>query len=151
MPDRLLIVDGHSVIFRRPALARQHAENRMVAREALIRELTALQDAGECAVVVVFDGTGSRASDQTPPNGIRVFYSAAGQTADSLIERLVAKYAHTFDITVATDDHMEQTTVSSLGAAFISCGQLEDLIQEVGRGLQETLDKLARGHTPRRP
>jgi predicted RNA-binding protein with PIN domain len=54
--------------------------------------------------------------EESAPGGIQIFYSAAGQTADAIVERLAAKYAQEHDITVATSDMMEQQTVSSFGA-----------------------------------
>ena len=56
-----------------------------------------LQDMTGQRVVVVFDGTGRRLTEEREDGGIQVFYADAGQTADSVIERLAAKYAKQFD------------------------------------------------------
>ena len=42
-------------------------------------------------VVVVFDGTQSRMTNERENDGIQIFYADAGHTADSVIERLAAK------------------------------------------------------------
>ena len=141
---KILLVDGHSYIFHSPALARRYLRNGPDVREELITRLTALQDATEWHVVVVFDGTGRKPSDASEPSGIHVFYSAAGQTADALIERLVAKYAPKYDVAVATNDHLERTTAQSFGATTMS---IEHLIAEMDlatRSLQTRLANLAR-------
>src|SRR6187402_1105615 len=105
---RYLIVDGHSVIFAWPELRKLHARRTGLARDELVKILTEYQDASGVHVVAVFDGQGSNASEDSTPGGIQIFYSAAGQTADSIVERLVAAYAGKHEITVATDDHLEQ-------------------------------------------
>ncbi len=92
----------------------------LMAREELVRRLTEYQDASGIRVVAVFDGKGAKLGDESMPGGIQVFYSASGQTADAVIERLVVKYATEHELTVATDDSMEQQTAISFGAAIVS-------------------------------
>ena len=76
--------------------------------------LTGLQDNTDWHVAVVFDGAGTKTTGATSgPRGIQVFYSTADQSADSVIERLAAKYAERYEVTVATDDLMERTTVAT--------------------------------------
>ncbi len=142
MKAALLIVDGHSVIFQTRELSRMHAVSGESARELLIQKLTALQDATGSRVAVVFDGVGPQPTEASPTGGIQVFYSAGGQTADALIERLVAKYAQGLEVTVATDDHMEQTTVRSLGAEAISCERLHDRIREAEQNISSAIERL---------
>ena len=50
--------------------------------------------------IVVFDGKGTSATEQSEPHGVQVFYSRAGQTADAIIERLASKYAGKFDLKI---------------------------------------------------
>lgn len=142
MKARVLIVDGHSMIFQWPDLSMRHARNSAAAREALVRMLQGLQDATDWTVAVVFDGKGSHNSEASEPDGIKVFYSKSGQTADSVIERLAAKYSSECDVTVATDDHMERTTVSAFGASTMSSVQLWDEIGEAGRELDAKIRAL---------
>ena len=114
MKPRVLIVDGHSMIFQWPDLTLQHAKRTTVARESLVRMLTGLQDNSDWHVTVVFDGNGVKPTEATP-HGVQVFYSTADQTADSVIERLAAKYSDRYEVTVATDDLMERTTAPAWG------------------------------------
>src|SRR5919204_465693 len=110
---RYLIVDGHSAIFGWPELQRLHARRSSLAREALVKKLRDYQDYTGVRVVVVFDGKGTSATEQSEPHSVQVFYSRAGQTADAIIERLASKYAEKYDLTVATSDLLEQETATA--------------------------------------
>jgi uncharacterized protein len=144
MKPRVLIVDGHSMIFQWPDLTLQHAKRTAVARESLVRMLTGLQDNSDWHVAVVFDGNGVKTTEITGVHDIQVFYSTADQTADSVIERLAAKYSDRYEVTVATDDLMERTTVASFGANSMSARQLREEIEMAGRNLDERLKQLHR-------
>lgn len=144
MKTKILIVDGHSIIFQWRELSETHSQRGAMARETLIRMLTGLQDSSNWQVVVVFDGKGSRPNEATEPHTIKVFYSKSGQTADSIIERLVAKYGSLHDVTVATDDLLERTTVESFGGMTMSSQQLRDEIDGANRSLSDRLKKLKR-------
>ena len=139
---RVLIVDGHSVIFAWPEIRAMHARRAALAREALTKALTEYQDATGVHVVAVFDGKGARANEETTPGGIQIFYSGADQTADDIIERLVAKYGDKHDITVVTSDHLEQMTVNSFGANWISAENLPSLLTEARQTLDREIKKL---------
>jgi predicted RNA-binding protein with PIN domain len=139
---RVLIVDGHSVIFAWPEVRKLHARRTALAREAVTKALTEYQDATGVHVVAVFDGKGERANEATDPGGIQIFYSGANQTADDIIERLVAKYATRHDITVVTSDHLEQMTVNTFGANWISAESLPALLDEGRETLSRELKKI---------
>ncbi len=127
---RVLIVDGHSVIFSWPELRKLHSRRMVLARDSLIHSLTQYQDASGIHVVAVFDGQGEKFSEQSEPGGIQIFYSATGQTADQIVERLVAKYGGSHDITVATSDRLEQVTASAFGATIVSPEGLRAVLHE---------------------
>ena len=129
-----LLVDGHSVIFAWPELRALHVRRMVAARDALVRTLTDYQDQSGVRVVLVFDGQGARASEAGEPGGIQVFYAAGGQTADAVIERLVAKYAAAHRMIVATSDGMVQQTAISFGAAScVSAEGLREVLAATGR------------------
>lgn len=130
MHSDYLIVDGHSIIFAWPELRRLHERRTSLAREALIKKLRDYQDWTSVRTVVVFDGKGRRVSQSSDPGEIQIFYSRTGQTADSVVERLVAKYASQFRVTVATSDYAEEVTVSAFGADCISAEGLRGLLEE---------------------
>lgn len=141
---RYLIVDGHSVIFAWPELRRLHTRRTALARDELVKILTEYQDASGVRVVAVFDGKGLKPNEDSAPGGIQVFYSAAGQTADAIVERLVAKYGEQHEITVATSDFMEQQTVTSFGALVVSAEGLRDWLEEARRDLSRQIKALKR-------
>ena len=144
MKQKILIVDGHSMIFQWPELSQNYATEGASVRETLIRMLTGLQDNSDWTVAVVFDGRGTKISSEGNPGGIKVFYSKDGQTADSIIERLAAKYAPQFDVTVATDDHLERTTVESFGADAISSRQLRSEMDAAETDVKVTIQRLCK-------
>lgn len=141
---RVLIVDGHSMIFQWPELRALHAKNGATAREQLVRGMLRHQDNTGIHVIVVFDGKGARASADEAKIGIQVFYSKSGQTADEVIERIVATYAGQYEITVATDDHMERTTVESFGAMWMSSELLAREVADSDRDLADRIERLRR-------
>ena len=130
MRPQYLLVDGHSIIFAWPELRLLHERRTSLARDALIRQLRDFQDWSGTKVVVVFDGRGSSVSHEAEPGEIQVFYSRAGQTADSIIERLASKYAERFRLIVATGDYLEQETTGASGAETVSPDGLRDLLRE---------------------
>ena len=144
MKQKILLVDGHSMIFAWEDLAALHGRNTAAAREELIRKLTGLQDNSDWTVAVVFDGTGMKASSDGTPYGIAVFYSKSGQTAVSIIERLAAKYAPDHEVTVATNDRMERTTAESFGSMTISSIQLHAEIESAHNTVRDTIRRLRR-------
>ena len=145
---RVLIVDGHSVIFAWPELRKLHGRRMALARDELVKLLTAYQDASGVRVVAVFDGQGAKSSEATAPGGIQVFYSATGQTADAIVERLVAKYAGDHEITVATSDLMEQQTATSFGALVVSAEGLRPWLEDARADLAREMKKWKRRAEP---
>lgn len=141
---RVLIVDGHSMIFQWPELRALHGRNGAGAREQLVRALTGYQDSTGTHVIVVFDGKGARANEASEPTGIQVFYSKAGQTADAVIERIVATYAAKYEIVVATDDHLERTTVESFGGTWMSSDSLAVDLRAADAELADRIERLRR-------
>ena len=82
------------------------------------------------ARVVVFDGRGTAVDASAEPGEIQIFYSRAGQTADSVVERLASKYGSQYRLLVATSDYLEQETASACGAECISAEGLRGLLDE---------------------
>lgn len=138
-----LIVDGHSVIHAWEELRRLHLKGsqRHLARLELLRRLRTYQDMMGIRVVVVFDGTGTQLTDERETQGLQIFYADASHTADSVIERLVAKYAPTHALRVATGDRMEWETVRALGADWISPLDLRLEVERAEGDLQRRIKK----------
>ncbi len=129
MQPEYLIVDGHSVIFAWPELRILHDRRTSSAREALVRRLRDYQDWTGIRTIVVFDGKGTAVGEISEPGEIQVFYSRAGQTADTIVERLASKYGGQFRLLVATSDNLEQETVTACGAECISAEGLRGLLE----------------------
>ena len=138
---RYLLVDGHSIIFAWPELRSVHSRRSGAGRDELIRRLTQYQDASGIYVVLVFDGKGAELSNATEPGGIQVLYSGADVTADTVIERLCARYGQEHDLTVATDDHMEQQTALTFGASTINSEMLRQVLEEAEGDLKNRLKR----------
>ena len=126
-----LLVDGHNVMHAWPELRRlqSHVGNRHLARLELLHRLRQLQDLKGTRVVVVFDGTQAQSSEEREKDGLQIFYANAASTADSIIERLTAKYVHQFPLRVASADGMVRETILALGADWISPETLQALCE----------------------
>ena len=119
MSARYLVIDGHSVIFAWHDLRRLHDQNRAAARKALADKLQHLHDTTAWRVTLVLDGKLGTAVPvgKRKPTDMVISYATADQTADSIIERLVAVSGMAEQILVITADEAERLTVESLGAA----------------------------------
>jgi predicted RNA-binding protein with PIN domain len=139
---RYLIVDGHSVIHAWEELARLHrvSARRHLAREELMKRMRHLQDMTGERVVVVFDGIGSRVSEEREKGGLQIFYADAGTTADTVIERLAARHATTHPLRVVTADGMIRDSIHSSVAFWLSPDSLRD---ECDRAEKEMRKRIA--------
>jgi predicted RNA-binding protein with PIN domain len=144
---RYLLVDGHSIIFKWPDLRALQRHRGGAARDELVRRLTQYQDATSIRVVAVFDGKGDKkASEESEPGGIQIFYSGKGLTADTIIERLCALYATEHDIVVATDDNMERQTALTFGASTVSSEMLRGMLEDADRDLHRRIEERRKGY-----
>ncbi len=141
MAGRYLIIDAHNVIFAIPELLSLHRRSPAAARTELLNRMLRHQDASGFRVVVVFDG-GTAAGPQTEisgPAGVQVFYANAGLQADTIIERLAAKYAGQHEIRIASNDAMVRQTALSFGATCLSVATLQEEMASAEADLQQAL------------
>ena len=117
-----LLGDGNNIIHAWPELKDLHQRGRGLAHERLRHLLERYQDVSGVRVVLVFDGRDTRIETQQhrDEHEVQVFYSDSSHTADDIIERLSAKYAGRYRITVATDDLAEKSMAFASGAEVIS-------------------------------
>jgi predicted RNA-binding protein with PIN domain len=73
-----------------------------------------------------------------------VSYATADQTADSIIERLVAASGVAREILVITADEGEKLTVESLGAVTASPSWLRETLESEGVSFGAELDRVHR-------
>lgn len=137
--DQVLIVDGHSAIFAWDDLRALHQSKTAMARRELVAMMTRYHDATGHHVVIVFDGKGVKTDSQGGSDGdILVMYSRAGETADTVIERIVARKSESLRITVASNDRAELETVSAFGADCMGLKTLRELINRADEDHRRT-------------
>ena len=146
MSARYLVVDGHSVIFAWPELRALHDRNRAAARKTLADQLQHLHDTTPWRVTLVLDGkmgtvVGTPAPKRTD---MVVCYATADQTADSIIERLVAASGVAPEILVITADEAERLTVEALGAGTGSPSWLQAELERAGTFFSGELERIHR-------
>jgi len=123
-------MDGYNVI---GALDRYRAAGSLdAARELLIND--ALKAAGWTGrpLIVVFDadrGLGSERAELRAGGAVRVVYSAPGESADDVIERLVSRLEHS--ATVFTADFALQRTALARGSTRATPREFADLLDEL--------------------
>jgi len=140
-PLTYMLIDGHSVIHAWPELVRNHrvASRRHLARTELLRRLRNLQDMSGMQVVVVFDGAKQGTNEEREKDGLQIIYADPGTTADTIIERLVARYANERPMRVASADGMVRETILSLGAEWISPETLRSLCDSAETNMRARL------------
>lgn len=142
MSARYLVVDGHSVIFAWPDLRKLHEKNRAAARKALADRLQVMHDGAGWRVTLVLDGTHGSAPGPRQPADMVVVYATADQTADSIIERLVASSGEAPRVLVITADEVERRLVESLGAATASPTWLREEMEREGVAFQGQIERV---------
>ena len=136
-----LLVDGTNIMHAWSDLSEMRRRRPEDARNELIRRLEAYRDFSEDRVVVVFDGRGTATVEAERSDGLQVFFSGEGKTADDVIERLATKYAGKFEIAVATDDRAEQDLVVGVGGSAMSSSILRERIEQAERRMREWIDR----------
>jgi len=147
MSDEHILVDGHNILHQwdelRPALAQSHA----TGRDALILLLTRFHDCHGGKLTLVFDGNTGSQKNESSKTGLKtdisVFYSAAGESADAVIERIVGQSSRPDQFLVATDDHAEQNLVEAMGARVVSSVVFHAMLEDRLKDLNEWLKQLA--------
>jgi predicted RNA-binding protein with PIN domain len=120
-----ILVDGYNVI-KNSGLFHAAGGNLMMAREALLAQLTQRYRHTPHHVIVVFDGKGVH-QEETHERRIRVIYSRYGETADSEIARLAAEARRAGrEFTLYTNDREVQHAVASHGGSIHSVAHLAE-------------------------
>jgi len=121
---RDILVDGYNIIKRDASFQTLGKKNLAAARQLLVNQLVNRYLHTPHRVIVVFDGNG--ASEQTVHDRqVRVIYSRAGETADSVIARLATTArAAGHEVEIFSDDAEVQQSGARQGGKTGSTGQL---------------------------
>ena len=144
----LLVVDGYNVIFKSERyMARMDrsgvSDPFEQARELLISDVAAYAK-GRFEPVVVFDAAGNVSPDRpyTSRGGVRTIFSATGESADTVIERLVTEERLApRAVTVVTSDSTIRATVGGIPVTKMSS---DVLVHDVDALAQEYEQENAR-------
>ena len=164
----LLVVDGYNVIYgttRYQGLIDEHAGAGALAdvahlsrdpyghdpfgraREALLADVAAYAQ-GTYDAVIVYDAAGNL-SDARPDfsaAGVRVIFSRTGESADTVIERLVTKARHdNRDVLVVTNDNAIRFTVGGIPVTTVSSQLLASDLGRVEKDVRTAREE--RSHT----
>lgn len=126
MAHRHLVVDGYCLLHRDPELARDLPRRLIPARQQLLRLVEQTFPLLAERATVVFDCRSQTPPEPEPAFAVEVRYATASETADTVIEQLVASSPHPDSILVVTSDHLEAQTVAAAGAEVMSCAEFLD-------------------------
>ena len=145
MPDcQHLLIDGYNILHTWPALKDFLPGNIDIARDRLGDAVRIIHDYDGIRTTLIFDGR-SREIEVVRPSNESTFsflYTPSGETADKIIEQLVAKANKPQGIFVATRDNMIRETVRALGAQTLSPEALVDWVHACERRQTEKLKRM---------
>lgn len=165
----LLVVDGYNVIYGTPryqGLIDEHAGAGALAdvaylsrdpyghdpferaREALATDVAAYAQ-GTYEPVIVYDGAQNLSSERPdlPRAGVRVVFSRTGESADTVIERLVTKARHeNREVLLVTSDNTIRFTVGGVPVTSVSSQLLAIDIGHVERDAEVAREERSHGH-----
>lgn len=107
------LIDGYNLLHAHPILGVALKRDIDAARARLVAELAGFAEGGP-RTIVVFDGGGNPASDGAPHHlgALTVIFSAAGTSADSVIESLAQRFRERGEsVVVVTSDAATRDTV----------------------------------------
>ncbi len=156
MPSQrpMLVVDGYNVMFKSDRyLSRAQkgagSDPFELSRELLIADVAAYAQGRFDPVIVVFDAAGNVSPDRPALKkaGVRLVFSATGETADTVIERLVTEQRLVpRAVTVVTSDNTIRSTVGGVPVQKVSA---DVLVHDVGELAVEYAQENATRQTQR--
>ena len=134
--QQYLIVDGYNMVFGWEELRPVAQQDIDAARRRLLDLLSSYAGFKKCTMVVVFDGYKHKGSpgERSFDSGLRVVYTAEGETADAYIQSLAAQIGKNYTVRVASSDAMIQLSTLGSGVLRLSARELE---QEVHQAREE--------------
>jgi predicted RNA-binding protein with PIN domain len=109
----LYIVDGYNFLFNYYSTKEVSSEQIEFFRDELLSDLIQYKNYNNCSMMVVFDAKhGDKfAQSRETIDGIKIIYSKSGETADSIVERIVHSNEKYDRIFVITSDYLQQKVV----------------------------------------
>ena len=129
-----LVVDGYNIIFAWPEFDKMRKNNLDHARARLLDILVNYAALSGELVVVVFDAHLVRKSQEhseSAGKNVEVIFTQEGETADSVIERLVRELSGKGRVFVSTSDWAEQSMIFGLGAYRLTPKELAERINRL--------------------
>ncbi|VGO13369.1 hypothetical protein PDESU_01925 [Pontiella desulfatans] len=118
-PDWILI-DGYNLLHTMDELASLLRTDTQLARHRLVRMVEGTAHRMAPKTTIVFDGREAGQDDALTSNHLEIYFSPGRHTADTIIERLVARFPNPGKILVVTSDRAEANVVLSDGAQVMS-------------------------------
>lgn len=116
-----LIIDGYNLLHTIEELKALLSSDIEMARHKLVRKIENTAHRMAEQTTIVFDGKEAGQDAALTSKHLEIFFSPGKHTADTVIERLVAKFPKPEKILVVTSDRAEANTVLSSGAQVMSC------------------------------
>jgi len=109
----LIVVDGYNFIFNFYKAKKITNTDLSNLRDRLINDLSQLKNYMGCNITVVFDAKNREnlVVSKEMIGGVEVIYSKRGETADTIVEKLVNKQSEFERIFVVTSDYLQQKVV----------------------------------------
>lgn len=139
-----LVIDGYNILHSWSSLKNIAVENLEHARARLVDVMVNYSAVKGIKVVIVFDAhlvKGGIGSIQEI-SGVEIVYTAYGETADMLIEKLATRLRENDRLIVATSDWTEQRMVFGKGAMRLSARELEIEVNTCHEDLQNWIESL---------
>ena len=123
----ITFVDGYNVINKWSDLKDLSRQNLEDARDALIEELAEYKSLSGEDIIIVFDAYNLDRLKETvlEKYGMKIVFTKRFQTADTYIERQLAKIDRHHNIKVVTDDGAVQTQATGKGAMRVTALELK--------------------------
>ena len=132
------VIDGYNVIYAWPNYEKLRETALDHARDKLVAVMSEFAAATGNNVTVVFDAhqvTGG-VEHMEKVHNVEVYYTAQGETADSLIERLIGQVLYKGRVFVVTSDWDEQRIIFGRGAYRITPKELLKQIEKEHKNIQ---------------
>jgi predicted RNA-binding protein with PIN domain len=121
-----IVIDGYNLIRQSRQFSDIDRQDLQSGRDALVDALVAYKKVKPYAITVVFDGTAAYTGmpRRDVQKGIKVCYSAPGETADAVIKKMVVHEKE--KILVVTSDADIVRYAETMGSVAISSSEFED-------------------------